>query len=290
MSVTVTERAYAKINLSLDVTGRRADGYHELVSVMQSISLCDTLTVSREGEGVVLDTGGALSADESNLVCRAANAYFAAAGKRFGVRITLDKHIPMCAGLGGGSADAAATLRALNKLDKNRFDMETLSAIGARVGADVPFCVMGGTRLCRGIGERMERVENTLSAHVVIAIAGEGVSTPQAFAALDAEHGDFSLAAREAEQRLPAILEALRFGDLDALSPLLYNRFEPVIERERGAVSSLREALLTAGATVARMSGSGPAVFGLFESAETAERAARALSRENVTALACQLI
>ena len=287
--MTVTERAYAKINLSLDVTGRRADGYHELVSVMQSISLCDTLTVSREGEGVVLDTGGALSADESNLVCRAANAYFAASA-RFGVKITLEKRIPMCAGLGGGSADAAATLRALNRLDGDRFDGEELAASGAGVGADVPFCVLGGTRLCRGIGERMERVENALSAHAVIALAGEGVSTPRAFAALDAEYGDFSFAAREAEQRLPAILEALRFGDLDALSPLLYNRFEPVIERERGAVFSLREALLTAGATVARMSGSGPAVFGLFESAETAERAARALSRENVTALACQLI
>lgn len=288
--MTVTEQAYAKINLSLDVTGRRADGYHELVSVMQNISLCDTLTVSREGEDVCLDTGGALSADESNLVCRAANAYFDAAGVRFGAHITLEKHIPMCAGLGGGSADAAATLRALNALDGNRFTKERLAAIGASVGADVPFCVMGGTRLCRGIGERMERVENALRAHAVIAITGEGVSTPQAFAALDAEHDDFSVPAREAEQRLPAILAALRGGELEVLASLLYNRFEPVIERERGSVAALREALLAAGATVARMSGSGPAVFGLFASAEAAERAVHSLLCKGVTALACALI
>ncbi|MBQ3483008.1 MAG: 4-(cytidine 5'-diphospho)-2-C-methyl-D-erythritol kinase [Clostridia bacterium] len=282
----IEEQAFAKINLYLDVTGKRPDGYHDLVTVMQSVSLCDTLTLTRTaGEGFALDTGDALPADDSNLVTRAANAYFAAAGTRFGVSVRLEKHIPMQAGLGGGSADAAATLRALNTLDNNRFTQEQLCEIGARIGADVPFCVVGGTRLCRGIGERMEHAENNLGATLVLAIGAEGVSTPQAFRALDARYGDF----REGrdEPSLDALLCAMRAGDAKAAAPHFQNLFETVIEPLRPAVVRWKELLRANGALAAMMSGSGPAVWGLFADRAAAEDAAQVLRASGADAYVC---
>lgn len=279
--MTVTEQASAKINLMLDVVGKRRDGYHELVTVMQSLSLCDRLHATRAGEGLSLAIDDpALAADESNLVCRAASAYFAASGAPFGVAFRLEKRIPMQAGLGGGSADAAAALRVLNRLDGDRFSKEELCRIGAGIGADVPFCVMGGTRECRGIGERMTAIESSLRCHVVVAMRGEGISTPRAFADLDQKYGDFSVCAAEAETRLALLKGALQRGDLDALAACLYNRFAQTVSAQRPAVEELRQLLLQNGAFAAQMSGSGPAVFGLFAS-EAQALAAQRLLREN---------
>lgn len=288
--MTVSQKAYAKINLTLDVVGKRADGYHDLVSVMQRISLHDTLHASRvEGEGIHLSTDSTLPTDEGNLIVRAAKAYFAASGAPFGVAFSLEKRIPMQAGLGGGSADAAATLHALNCLDGMRFSTERLCEIGAAVGADVPFCVAGGTQLCRGIGERMQPVESRLRAHLAVAMAGEGVSTPRAFADLDALYGDFAIPAGEAEERTARLAVSLERGDLLATSFLLYNCFEEVICPVRPAVGQIKQALLANGALAACMSGSGPAVFGLFESKKAAEAAAEALAQGGVTAFACEM-
>lgn len=280
----IKERAYAKINLYLQVTGKRADGYHDLVTVMQSVSLCDTLTVTRtKGENFSLDTGDALPADDSNLVTRAANAYFAAAGARFGVSVKLEKRIPMQAGMGGGSADAAATLRALNALDGDRFTQEQLCTIGAGIGADVPFCVVGGTRLCRGIGEQMERIENNLGGALVLAIGEEGVSTPQAFRALDKRYGDFA----DYALRPDALLAAMQAGDLTAAAPHFANMFESVVEPMRPAVTRWKEILRENGAKAAMMSGSGPAVWGLFADRTAAERAANTLCAAGARAFVC---
>ena len=288
--MTHTEHAYAKLNMTLDVVGKREDGYHELLSVMQTVSLCDTLTVTRTNGGYSLDTSGALSADERNLVTRAAKAYFAASGAPFGVAVTLTKRIPMQAGLGGGSADAAAMLRALNALDGARFTPETLCRIGATIGADVPFCVLGGTQLCTGIGEQMERVEGRINAYVVLAMRGEGVSTPEAFAALDARYGAFEGAKQRAEERQEALLAVMREGTLSALVPLLYNCFEEVIAPLRPDVARLRQQLLACGACHAQMSGSGPAVFGLFETERDAKRAAACLQEQGAVAFTCQTV
>ncbi len=287
--MTVIEQAYAKINLCLDIVGCRPDGYHELLTVMQTLSLCDTLRLTREGREVVLVTDGSLPTDERNLVCRAASAYFAASGDPFGVRVELEKRIPVQAGLGGGSADAAAMLRALNVLDGNRFSTEQLCAIGATVGADVPFCVKGGTQMCEGIGERMTAVHTRLAAHAVVAMKGEGVSTPRAFAALDARYGDFAALAATARERTDALVRAMQSGELHALAPLAYNRFEEVIEAERPAVRDLKRALLECGAVLASMSGSGPAVFGLFDSKKAAEAAALSLGEQGTQAFACEI-
>ncbi len=286
--IAVKTKAYAKINLYLDVTARRADGYHELVTVMQSISLADTLSVERQaGQGILLETGGVSPADESNLICRAARAYFAESGKPFGVRVALKKNIPMQAGLGGGSADAAATLRALNVLDGDRFTEAELCRIGARIGADVPFCVMGGTRLCRGIGEVMEPVQNRLTGTLVVAIGTEGVSTPAAFGELDRRYHDFC--DKRGEVRPAALLEAMARGDLDAAAPHFKNLFEEVILPIRPTVGEIKGMMRENGARSAMMSGSGPSVWGIFESADDAERAKAALLAAGHRAYVCEM-
>ena len=283
------QKAYAKINLSLDVVGRRADGYHELVSVMQTVSLCDTLHFEKTGgNGMSFFANCDLPANENNLIFRAAEAYFAAARTRFGMHCTLDKKIPMRAGLGGGSADAAATLRALNALDGERFSAEQLCEIGAQIGADVPFCVVGGARLCRGIGERMRKIPNALHPFVVIVMGTEGISTPQAFAAIDEKCGDFADAAQLAEQRHQAIADCLKNGKTDTIGGVIYNIFEEVILPIRPRVAQIKRTLLETGAFATQMSGSGPAVFGLFETQEQAQNAAALFQKDDMRAFVCE--
>ena len=287
--MTLKCKAYAKINLYLEVVGKRENGYHDLVTVMQSVSLADILTFTRrEGEGVVLDAGDALPADDSNLVIKAAKAYFAASGAPFGVDIRLEKHIPMAAGMGGGSADAAATLRALNTLDQNRFSDDALVEIAAEIGADVPFCLLGGTRLCRGIGEVMTPVSNKLNCALVVAVAGEGVSTPTAFGALDKLYDDFKDFDKNA--LLVKLLDGMEKGSISDTVSALFNRFEVAVEPMRPAVSALKKAMLENRALAAQMSGSGPSVFGIFADLAEAERAAKALSAMGARAYACELI
>lgn len=288
--MTHTEKAYAKINLTLDVTAKRADGYHALRTLMQTVSLCDTLTVTRTEGGYTLDTGGVLDVGESNLVTRAMRCYFEASQKPFGVAVRLEKNIPMQAGLGGGSADAAAMLRALNALDGNRFPTDELCRMAARIGADVPFCVVGGTCLCSGIGEVIEPLTGDFHAYVVVAMRGEGVSTPAAFAALDARYGNFAVCRGEAIRNESELRCAMREGGQTALVPLLYNRFESVIEPIRPDVAALKRSLLTSGALHAQMSGSGPAVFGLFATEREAMRAQDALRELGATAFACETV
>ena len=161
--VRVEERAPAKVNLILSVGARRADGYHELTSLMETVSLCDKLTVTADDTllpEIKLSICGNYSVpeDPSNLVIRAAEAYFAATGTRFGVSVSLEKNVPTEAGLGGGSADAAATLRALNRMAGNPLSSDKLREIASTLGADVPFCLFGGTAICRGIGDVIEPI------------------------------------------------------------------------------------------------------------------------------------
>ena len=286
--MTLTVCANAKINLFLDVVGKRENGYHDIVSVMQAVSLCDTLTVSQTSGNEIAFSGGGLQNDQTNLIVRAAHAYFALRGKSFGVRIVLDKQIPMAAGLGGGSADAAATLKALNALDGNRFTTEELAALGARIGADVPFCVQGGTCLCQGIGERMTPLASAVHLALVVAIAGEGVSTPVAFGLLDRCYQDY---AGYASQVTPtALIDAMQRGDSFDTVSALFNRFEEVIEPERPAVSQLKAMLIKQGALGALMSGSGPAVFGVFADDTSAKRAAERLKSMGVRAYDCHTV
>lgn len=286
----ISEVAFAKINLYLEVTGKRPDGYHDLVSVMQTVSLADTLTFRAcEGNAAHLfcDAAG-LPTDGKNLVIRAANAFFAVYGAAFGVEITLQKRIPAAAGLGGGSADAAATLRGLNRMAGCPFSPGKLREIALAVGADVPFLVEGGTALCRGIGERIAPAQNRADGVFVVAIRGEGVSTPAAFAELDRLFGEYAdyLPKNSPE----GLLGALTQGDRHRAAALLYNSFEEAVLPLRPAARELKEALLEGGAAAALMSGSGPSVFGWFDNENTAERAAKNLISGGARAFVCHAV
>ena len=267
----LTVKAHAKINWSLNIVSVREDGYHELDMLMQSLELADELTftparwLSLSIDGRQLPVGG------RNLVIRAANALNEYMGKRRGARISLKKCIPVRAGLGGGSADCAATLAALNRLWDLRLPEETLKQIGAGLGADVPFCLQGGLARVRGIGERLEALPQARRFPLVLLHPGQGLSTAQVFQNWD-ETG---------ERGLPADMErlqtALLAGDLAGMDAAAGNALEkPAIAMLPEVAAAMRQ-LREAGAQMVRMTGSGSAVFGVFAGDEAARAAAQRL-------------
>ncbi len=264
----VTLSAPAKINLFLEVNGTRPDGYHEITTVMQSVTLADTLTVEKtEGTDFLLTcSDGRLSCGPENLVSRAAEAFFTAVGTRFGIRAHLEKEIPMQAGMGGGSADAAAMLRALNALSERKADEETLCRIAASLGADVPFCLHRGAMLCTGIGEKMTPLPSMPHCFLVAAIRnGDAVPTGEAYRRIDA--------LRYVPESVGRTAEALRAGSLPLLLPSLFNRFEEVAPPISRGASILRGH----GASAVLLCGSGAAFFGVFDNEHDAGEAKRDL-------------
>jgi len=252
----VRVRAFAKINLSLRVLRRRRDGYHDLRTVFQSIALHDTLTIAPHRGAIRLTCDDAhVPVDASNLVLRAAEAIWEAAGRRGGPRgvaIHLTKRIPVAAGLGGGSADAAAALRALGALW--RVDDGRLRSIGAALGADVAYFLVGGTAMGLGRGDVLLPLADRSDAWVVVAVPEFGVSTPHAYAWWDEENDT-----------------AKKNPDINV------NDLEGPVARRHPEIARLIAALRTSGASLAAMSGSGSAVFGLFDERTVAVRAARRL-------------
>ena len=196
------------------------------------------------------------------------------------VRIQLDKHIPVAAGLGGGSADAAAVLRAMRRVTGGRLGMSRLLALAATLGSDVPFCLLGHTRLCEGRGERMQVLTPCRTMPLVIAPSPERVSTPAAYAALDGAFGDFATPAEHGD--LSAMLHSLAACDANATASAFYNIFEDVVLPTCPIASENCARLLALGARRALMSGSGPTVFAVFDTEEAAETAARTLGNRAV--------
>ena len=276
------ENANAKINLYLDITGKRADGYHDIVTLMQSVSLSDTLTIDAscseateislavEYDGAVGFLADGIPTDGTNLVARAASKYLDKAKITAKVNIGIVKRIPVGAGLGGGSSDAAATLRGLNKIFSALTESEIME-LAAELGSDVPFCVDGGLALCEGRGEQITRLTSTDSRALVIAISKSRVSTPAAFCLLDEIYGDF-------KNRKPKItIDKRRIGQIP-LSELGYNIFEECTDGAVREALLLKGELMRLGAKSALMTGSGPAVFGVFDAKCEAESAERILS------------
>ena len=263
-------RAYAKLNLALDVLGRRADGYHEMRMVMQSVTLSDRIRLETgTGRPLRMTTDlGFLPSNEKNLAAVAALRLCEAAGvSSEGLAIDLWKTIPVCAGLAGGSADAAAVLRGLNRLMRLGLSSAELAEIGARVGSDVPYCVRGGTALAEGRGEVLTTLPALPDCHVVLCKPAFSVPTPELFARLDGCR----------IRRRPdtaGLLAALAAGDLAGVARRMYNVFEDVLPERRGAeVQRIKNALVQQGALGASMSGTGSTVFGLFDREEAARRA-----------------
>lgn len=271
----ITATANAKINLFLDITSRRDDGYHNLVSIMQSVDLCDRLTVEyTESDRLEISVGcdnSNVPLGNDNLVWKAASALM----ERGNIRINIEKRIPMSAGLAGGSADAAATLVALNHLIGYKYSLEELKAIGAKLGADIPFCIEGGACLVEGIGDIMSKTSAAPDAPMVIAKMGEGMSTPAAYKALDKKYNNFNNYNVKNEKL--HILTGRNKKSLADYSQGLYNVFESVVELERPDVTLVKKAMISHGALNALMSGSGTSVFGIFENEGDANSAKEAL-------------
>ena len=268
-----SENACAKINLTLDVTGKRPDGYHTLRSVFQSVTLCDRVSLSdgSKGEIRVASSRPDLPCGRDNTVRRAAEVFFRVVGIRNpGVSFQIEKKIPWQAGLGGGSADAAAALRLLNRYFSTALKDEELSRIGLSVGADVPFCVKNGTALAEGIGERMTPLPPMPGCSVLLCKPDGGIGTKEAYQALD-RRGSF------ADRYTGPMLEALSGGSLAEIAKRVGNVFEPLTSLPE--IPQIKDKMMAFGAAAACMTGTGSAVFGLFEQKERAGACARELSR-----------
>ena len=265
------ERAHAKLNLSLDVLGKASGGYHPMRMVMQSVDFGDDIEIELTDGEFSIDPGQPyLPADDRNLAMKAARLFLAGSGR--GARLKVVKRSPVCAGMGGGSSDAAAVLRALNKLTGSCKSAEELCLLAGELGSDVPFCVCGGTALAEGRGEILTPLPPLPDCAIVIAKPSFAISTPSLFARIDARksriHPDTA-----------GILSSLEARDLDGVCHRLFNVFEDVLPRNFAEIGQIKSELLSMGALGAAMTGTGSAVFGLFDSDEKAQSAWESLRR-----------
>jgi len=274
--LTETGKAHAKINLSLDIVSKRDDGYHNLKSVMQTVNLFDEIMLECvPGEGVCVDAGRPyLPSDQRNIAAKAALAFFDHTGiKGYYSHIKIKKNIPVCAGLGGGSADGACVLRLLDKMFKTEFGYKTLETIGISIGSDVPFNIEGGTKLVEGRGERLTALPPVPFCYIVICKPSFSCSTPELFGRIKCEK-------IHARPDTDGLVKALYDNNLGGVARRMYNVFEDALPRGRQDISDIKNALLDNNAQGAVMTGSGPSVFGLFENKEDASNAYKQL-KEN---------
>lgn len=267
--ISLYEAAYAKVNLTLDVLCKREDGYHDIKSVMQTLSLQDDIQLD-------LGTGGAwqlcsdqpgIPADSRNLAWKAAELFFREIGKDpDGLTIHITKRIPSQAGMGGGSADAAAVLRALNRHYGSPFSLDALADLSAQVGSDVPFCVMQGTAMAEGRGEKLRKLSDMPKCLFVVCKPEFSASTPELFRKLD----ENVITHHPNHDGMEAALEA---GDLYSVAENVYNVFDPVVSREHPELEAIKKICGQMGALACQMTGSGSAVFAIMPSAEAAEAA-----------------
>lgn len=267
------EQARAKINLTLDVTGKRPDGFHDMVMIMETVDLCDTLRFSHTGQGIRVKTNlSFLPEDGTNLAAVAANRFAEATGLAVEpLTIEIEKHIPVCAGTAGGSSDAAAVLRYLNRALEAGLSPSALAGIGAAVGSDVPYCVTGGTALAQGRGERLTPLPKLPRCTIVLCKPAFSISTPALFAQLDR----CKISRRPDTQ---GACKALEDNDLAGVARRLYNVFEDVLPlRQKRAVEEIKHTLVNGGALGATMTGTGPTVFGIFHDETLAREACETL-------------
>ena len=273
----VQEYAYAKLNLTLDVTAKRDDGYHDMLMVMQTVSITDSVVLEQTGEKGIHAACNFryIPTDERNLAVRAAGAFLDTIGEeKDGILIRMDKTIPVGAGMAGGSADAAAVLRGMNRLYGSRMNRRDLEKLGEQIGSDVAFCIAGGTSLARGRGEVLEDLTPMPDCAIVVCKPGFSISTPELFRKLDQiglrTHPDTT-----------GMLSALESGNLKEISMRMFNVFEEVEDRRMRSETEIKHVLLDYGALGAVMTGTGSAVFGVFSDETAAETCAAYLRSEH---------
>ncbi len=272
----------SKVNLGLDVLRRRDDGYHEVRMIMQTLKLCDELYFeeTQKKEISIVCNSENLECDENNLIYKAARLIMDEAGIDRGLDIRLKKNIPIAAGMAGGSSDAAATLVALNKMFGIDFDIAKLKEIGVKIGADVPYCIEGGTQLSEGIGEKLTRLKDAPQCFVVVAKPHIGVSTKYVYENLHVE-------TIKTHPNIDAMLKGIDAGDLIEISSHMENILENVTEKKYPVIAMLKSKLKSMGALNSLMSGSGPTVFALFDDRDKADKACEAVLDTGEVAFGC---
>ncbi len=273
---TLTRKAYAKINLGLDVVRRLENGYHEVRMIMQTVGIYDVLTFKAAQSGIRITTDSAeLPVGEDNLIYRAARLLMEEGNVSMGVDIHLEKHIPIAAGMAGGSSDAAATLLGLNELFALGVPKERLRQLGVRIGADVPYCIMGGTALAEGIGELLTPLPPAPQCVLLIAKPDIQVSTKYVYEHLDAgntwQHPD-----------IDGMRRAIENGDLSGVVARLGNVLETVTIEAYPVIDRIKREMVSGGARGSLMSGSGPTVFGIYDSREQAQAVRDNLERQGL--------
>lgn len=278
----ITLNAPAKINLFLDVTGKRADGYHDIVSVMMPISLCDVVTVCRdEGDELRVFCDVDVCEEQKNIAFKAAKLFYEVTGKPCKkTHISITKKIPHEAGLAGGSTDAAAVLIALNELTEAELSENELCLIGKRLGADVPFCIVKRPMLTEGIGEIFTPVNGLPQCYIVVAKDGEGVSTKEAYAKID------DIGCKVHKDHTP-LTKALTTGDLNLIAAGTYNLFEDAVLPVREKAKQLFN-FMNGRAHIARMSGSGPTILGIFKDKDAATAVSNELNEKGILSFVCK--
>ncbi len=273
----ITRKAYAKINLCLDVLRRRPDGYHDVKMIMQTVGIFDVLTFEKkEDEGIVLAVDHAeIPADGDNLIVKAARLVMDAYQIKEGIKISLQKNIPIAAGMAGGSTDAAAVFHGLKELFNLPMSVEEMKELGVKIGADVPYCIEGGTKLSEGIGEVLTPLSAPPKAYLVIAKPDINVSTKFVYENLHANSLTY-------HPDVDGMITALEQGDLHGITSRLGNVLETVTVKAYPVIEEIKDLLKEKGALNALMSGSGPTVFGIFEDQEAALAAKEAVTEKQL--------
>lgn len=277
MEQILTLKAHGKINLGLDVVRRLKNGYHEVRMVMQSVELADTVTMRRRSEDrIILKTDRAgLPCDGRNLAYKAAKRMKETFYLQGGVEIFLQKRIPVAAGMAGGSADCAAVLKGMNELFGLGLSLAELQKEGVKLGADVPYCLMGGCALSEGIGEVLTALKEPPACTLLLAKPDIDISTKYVYENL-------MLDKLEQHPNIDGILQSIESGDLEGMCAKLENVLESVTGKEYPVIGEIEKTMKAAGALQAMMSGSGPTVFGIFREKETAARAMDSVIRKNL--------
>lgn len=267
-------KSYAKINLTLDVLGTLPNGYHQVAMVMQSLSLFDLIIVDKQKSGIKITSNvRGLPLDMRNIAYKAADLFFEQTGISGGAKILIHKNIPIAAGLAGGSGNAAAVLCALDLLYNTHLPEDKLSEMGLRLGADVPYCITGGTQLAEGIGEKLTPLAPIKGVPVLLVKPNVNISTASIYNKIDSEE---NLVHPDTD----GMLSAIENGDVNEISKKLSNLMETVTSADCPEILSIKEKMLELGAIGSAMSGSGPTVFGIFPDMQTAKVACDAFSKE----------
>ena len=268
----IERKAYAKINLGLDVTGKREDGYHIVSMIMQNVDLYDTLTFEKNDTGEIILNASSpkIPTDDSNLICKVAKQLREKYGVKDGVSVYLEKRIPVAAGMAGGSTDGAATYMALNELWNLGLDTKTMCELAVKLGADIPYCIIGGTALAEGIGEELTTISDMPKCHLVIAKPDIDVSTGWVYKTLDSKE-------IENHPDIAGVRTAIENDDLKGMCEKIGNVLEYVTASKYSVINDIEKIMEDNGAVKAFMTGSGPTVFGVFDSEQKAKEAVEAV-------------